>query len=57
MATMRDECARAGLGWRREDPGQWRGVNPIPFHASNILLHALVTCLVFKCGGTLLDYA
>ena len=43
-------CARAGLGWRREDPGQWRGVNPIPFHASNILLHALVTCLVFKCA-------
>ncbi|KAK9831331.1 hypothetical protein WJX81_003095 [Elliptochloris bilobata] len=36
------------LGWRREDVGQWRGVNPIPFHASNILLHALVTCLVFK---------
>jgi len=38
----------AGLGWRREDAPQWRGVNPIPFHAANILLHALVTCLVFR---------
>lgn len=25
-------------------------MNPIPFHASNILLHALVTCMVYKCG-------